>query len=362
MFERFFKKVLRRRGLSIWLIPAMFMWVISLFYRLGYYLARAGKTDKVKLSVPVISVGNITVGGTGKTPMVAFIAGDLIHRGIGVGIISSGWGRSNRDVCFVEPGYKVQGMNTEDTGDEVMLLAHKLPDAIFAVHRIKSEAGRRLGECGDVDVAIIDDGFQHRRLDRDIDLVTFDAAVPRRMLRWFPLGLLREPLRALSRADIIVSTRTNFARDWGRMKKRLRRLAPQADLYAAQFVTTELVGRERTQQLKYLEDKSVYLFAGIGNFKPLRKQVDALCADLDVALELSDHQEYDAALLQRIKQEADRHDSDVIITTGKDWVKLPDFAFDREIYYLDQAIDLDPGEERLIRDLVERLGLKEQGS
>lgn len=362
MLERIFKKILRRKGLSLWHIPALFMWAISLFYRLGYYLSRLGQPEKVRLGIPVISIGNITVGGTGKTPTVAFIAGDLTDHGYRVGIVSSGWGRPNTDECFVEPGYKVQGMNTDDTGDEVKLLANQLPDAVFSVHRIKAEAARQLEKKADVDVVIVDDGFQHRRLKRDIDLVTFDAAVPRRMLRWFPLGLLREPLRSLRRADIVVATRTNFAKDWGRMKKHLHRLAPQADLYAAQFVTSQLVGRERTQQLKYLEDKSVYLFAGVGNFKPLRKQVDAMCADLDVALELSDHQQYDAALLQRIKREADRHDSDVIITTGKDWVKLPDFAFDREIYYLGQAIDLDPGEERLIRDIKERLGLKEQGA
>lgn len=362
MLERFFKKVLRRRGLSLWYIPAVFMWVISLFYRLGYYLSRTSKPETVRLPVPVISVGNVTVGGTGKTPMAAFLAGDLIRQGLRVGIVSSGWGRPNREVCFVEPGYKVQEMDTDDTGDEVKLLACRLPDAVFSVHRIKAEAAHRLQEHTDVDVVIVDDGFQHRRLERDIDLVTFDAAVPRRMLRWFPFGLLREPLRAMGRADIIVATRTNFARDWGKTKRRLQRLAPQADVYAAQFVTTELVGQEETRQIKYLEDKSVYLFAGVGNFKPLRRQVEAMCADLDVALELSDHQQYDAALLQRIKREADEHDSDVLITTGKDWVKLPDFAFDREIYYLGQAIDLDPGEERLIRDLTERLGLKVQGT
>jgi tetraacyldisaccharide 4'-kinase len=119
----------------------------------------------------------------------------------------------------------------------------------------------------------------------------------------------------------------------------------------------ELVGRDITRPLKYIEDKAVFLFAGIGNFRALRRQVGALCDDLDCAMELSDHQQYDLELLQRIKDEADRHDSDVILTTGKDWVKLQDFAFGREIYYLSQSVDLDPGEEKLIGNLITRLNL-----
>ncbi len=359
MLERLFKRVLRRERLSIWMIPAAFLWILSLFYRLGYYLSRIRKPDRISLSVPVISVGNVTVGGTGKTPVVALVAAELMRHGLRVGIVSSGWGRSNRDACFVESGRAVQAMGMDDTGDEVMLLARMLPEAVFAVHRMKCEAARRLGDHGNVDVVVVDDGFQHRRLERDIDLVTFDTTTPRRMLRWFPAGLLREPLSALGRADIIVATRTNLAGDWDSTRTRLRSLAPQADLYAAQFIPTGLIDDEGIRQLEHLEDKSVYLFAGVGNFEPLRKQVDALCGRLDFALELSDHQQYDIPLLERIKQGADRRCSDVVVTTGKDWVKLPDFAFGREIYYLEQAVDLEPGEEHLIQCLLKRLGLKE---
>ncbi len=311
---------------------------------------------QVRVGVPVISVGNITVGGTGKTPMVEFIARYLLDDGFRVGIVSSGYGRHHRG-SFVEAGYRVQQRPTEETGDEVQLLARLLPAAVFSVDRSKAAAARRLEESQSVDLMIIDDGFQHRQLARDLDLVTYDAAIPGRMLKHFPYGVLREPLTALNRADVIVITRSNFARDIGRLKRRLRRINPRAKHFHAQFFIEELVGHQRRLPVKYLEDKSVFLFGGVGNFRPLRRQVAALSADLDYALELSDHQRYDRSTLKKIKAMVDHHDSDVVLTTGKDWVKLGDFDFEREIYYLAQSIDLDPGEEKLVAHLKRRLSL-----
>jgi tetraacyldisaccharide 4'-kinase len=109
--------------------------------------------------------------------------------------------------------------------------------------------------------------------------------------------------------------------------------------------------------LKYLEDKSVFLFAGVGNFEALRRQVSALTGDIDFALELGDHQVYDAELLQEIKDLAEEHEADLLLSTFKDRVKLGDFDFGRELCLIDLTIDLDPGEEKFIRDLMEKLKL-----
>jgi len=359
MLERLWKKILRRRSLSFWALPAVLLWLASLVYRMAAAITRRLDTGRVRASVPIISVGNITVGGSGKTTIVELLARLLLDEGVRVGIVSSGYGRSH-DESLAEPGYRIQNMDSRRTGDEVRHLADLLPEAYFAVDRSKSRAALRLAETGEVDVVIVDDGFQHRRLERDLDIVTYDAAVENRHLKLFPLGILREPATALARADIVIITRANLAEDWDAMQERLERFSPQAEVYRAQFVATELVGRDRRLPTKYLEDKSVLLFAGIGNFRPLVRQVTALCSDLDEAMELSDHQRYDQQLMEKIKATADRHDSNVILTTGKDWVKLGDFAFGREIYYLAQTIDLDPGEEKLIRDVMDRLGLTRQ--
>ena len=336
------------------------MWVGSVGYRLLATWQRSRSAPAESIGIPVISVGNITVGGTGKTPVVHFLARLLLSEGVRVGIVSSGYGRRSQ-AAITEPGYKVQKLSADETGDEVRLLAGFLPEAVFSVDRSKLTAARRLAEAGDVDVVIVDDGFQHPRLARDLDIVTYDAAVPRRQLKMFPYGILREPLSALKRADVIIVTRSNFAVDIGQLHKSLEQLNPDAEHYRAQFRIDTLVGHSRRLPVKYLEDKSVLLFAGVGNFRPLHKQVAALAGDLDYALELSDHQHYDRQLLQRIRSLAEHHDSDVIVTTGKDWVKLPDFDFGCEIYYLAQSTDLDPGEEKLIAYVLKRLELKRHG-
>ena len=357
MFEKYWKKILRRRRLSLLAIPAFFLWVASFVYRFLFYLKRATTKASVKVGVPVVSVGNITVGGTGKTPLVGFLARFLLDEGYRVAIVSSGYGRAS-DESVLKAGYKLQNMSAEVTGDEVRLLAEMLPDAIFAIDKIKAEAARNAAASGECDIIIVDDGFQHFPLVRDLDIVAYDAGIRRGLLNPFPYGMLREPVKALKRADIIIITRAKFARDLHRLRTRLRAVNPQAEHYNARFSATDLLGADQTRSVKYLEDKSVFLFAGIGNFRSLRRQVAALCADLDYALELSDHQVYDHKLLAHIKTTADQYDSDLILTTGKDWMKTADFDFGREIYYLNQVVDLDPGEEKLIAFLKDKLKLE----
>lgn len=356
MFEKIWKKIIRREPYTFWDIPAFLLWLISFVYRALLYLRKLTSGTPTKVSVPVVSVGNITVGGSGKTPLVGRLAKDLIAAGVRVGIVSSGYRRRDH-TPFLLPGYKVQELDVTQTGDEIMLLGYRLPEALFSVHRIKTEGARRLADSGAVDVIIVDDGFQHFRLARDIDLVAYDAALESRLLKPFPYGMLRESKTALARADIIVITRAKLTVDMNAIKREVRRINPDASLYHAAFHSENITGRERQISVKYLNDKSVFLFAGVGNFRALERQVSALSADLDYALELSDHQSYDRALLERIKQLADRHDSDLILTTFKDWVKIGAFDFNREFYYLDLAVDLDPGEEKLLAEIVDRLGL-----
>ncbi|HOD65729.1 MAG TPA: tetraacyldisaccharide 4'-kinase [candidate division Zixibacteria bacterium] len=361
MIERCWKRFLRRSGMSPWGLLGPPLWLASLLYRFVPGLHRRLTKERVRLSVPVIAVGNITVGGTGKTPMVHLLARRLIDEGFRIGIVSAGWGRAG-DEPILDEGTGLQDRSADDVGDEVLLLAHLVPQAVFSIHPSKSEGARRLAACGErLDAVIVDDAFQHYRLARDLDLVTYDAALPARVLRPFPYGVMREPRSALRRADIVVITRANFARDIGRLSRRLCKISPRAAHYTAQFSISGLVGAERRYPVKYLEDKSVFLFAGVGNFEPLRRQVSVLAGDLDAALELSDHQRYDAATLARIKRLADRHDSDVIVTTGKDWVKIRHFDFGRELYYLAQSVDLDPGEEQLIAAIEDRLNLRKAG-
>lgn len=357
MLERIWKAYLRRSKLSLWSLLSPPLALAAIVYRSLQLIHDFSVRSKYRSTLPVISIGNLTVGGSGKTPLVNTVARFLLNDGLRVGIVAAGYGRLSR-TPLLKAGYKVQAMGVGETGDEVYLLAQNLPEAMFAVDESKAVAARKLTESGLVDIIIVDDGFQHRPLARDVDIVAYDAAVKRRLLRPFPLGILRESLNALKRADILIITRSGFARDLAKLKARLGRIAPNSSIYSARFPISELVGRSEKLPVKYLEDKSVFLFAGIGNFEPLRRQVEALAGDLDSALELADHQDYDLKLLERIKKLADSEESDLILTTHKDMVKIRDFDFGRETYYLAQTVDLDPGEERLIASLEKRLGLE----
>lgn len=359
MFERSWKKIIRRKRFSLLTIPALFLWFFSLLYRLVFLIIRILSKEKVKINTPVVSIGNITVGGTGKTPLVAFLASFLLNEGYKVGIVSSGYGRQSKEP-FILPGYKMMNENHLNIGDEVKLLSQMLPEAVFSVDMNKSQAAKAIEKFDKFDLILVDDGFQHFDLYRDIDLVTYDAGIDKKLLKPFPYGVMREPKSALKRADIIVITRSKFARDLNQLQNQLKKYNPSATHFNARFTATELIGKNQNLPVKYLEDKSVFLFAGIGNFKSLKRQVFALCSDLDYCMELDDHQYYNYDILNEIKTKADELESDLILTTGKDWVKIVDFNFNREFYYLNQTIDLDPGEEKLIDLLEEVLNLTKQ--
>jgi tetraacyldisaccharide 4'-kinase len=291
--------------------------------------------------------------------MVASLARALISEGHRVGIVSSGYRRTGVGQ-FLEPGHILSTRRADETGDEVLLLARELPDALFSVHPVKAEAARLIAERGEVDVIIVDDGFQHFGLHRDLDIVTFDAAVPRKWLQLFPYGILREPIATLARADVVVITRANFASDISGLKTRILKYSPHAMWYDARYQSHQLVGEKRRLPVKYLEDKSVLLFAGVGHFDSLQRQVTAMAGTLVHALELSDHQRYDEPTVGLIRQLIKKHSPEVVLTTGKDWVKARHFDFGGEFYYLDLAVDLNPGEEHLTALVQQRLGLTRQ--
>ncbi len=360
MFEYIWKKIIRRRGFTLLSFPASLLWIVSLGYRAILHLARKGPKEKIKVNAPVISVGNISVGGTGKTPILSTIARFLINEGYKVGIVSSAYGRTEQ-ISFVKPGYEISDMTIAVTGDEVMLLADALPEAIFSVDNSKTMAAQNAANSGNpLDIILVDDGFQHFQLHRDIDIVTFDAAVPPRQLKMFPFGVLREPMQELCRADIIIITRSKFAKDLHRLKNKLQKLAPLAEIYSARFQFNDLVGQNRRMPLKYLEDKSVLIFAGIGNFRAFERQIRGLTRDIVYAVEFSDHQVYTSEILNGIKNQAEKHDAEVILNTGKDWFKVRHFDFGRELYYLSQTVDIDPGEEKLVSHLLDKIGVTKE--
>ena len=361
MLEKNWKKVLRRERLSILSLIAVLLWIVSLFYAILLKFKSLSQKVEVKTKTPLVSIGNITVGGTGKTPIVSFITDFLLKENYRIGIVSSGYGRKSSK-SYILPGHKIVELSSDEIGDEVKHLAELHPNAIFSIHDLKSEAARILDESNSVDLILVDDGFQHRKLARDLNIVTIDASLDEQMLHLFPFGVFREPEKKLIEADIIIFTRIELAQELSTLVTNIRKHNPDALHYFARFAASEIINKEQQFPIKYLEDKSILLYAGIGNFRAFTKQVSRLCAEIDFALEFSDHQEYTVELLEQIKMTAEKYNSDLILTTGKDAVKINDFDFGREFYYINQTIDLDPGEEKLISYIESKLNLSKEQS
>ncbi len=356
MLERMWKKTLRREGVSVWSIVAGLFWILSLLYGLGAWINRHRPRRIVRARVPVISIGNMAVGGSGKTPLVMAISSAFLRRGFKVGVVSSGYGRTSQSP-IVETGAVICRRSASEVGDETLLLAEQLPEIIFSIHPVKSEAARQLTEKAHVDLIIVDDGFQHFGLHRDLDIVAIDASLPANWLRPLPFGILREPVSALRNADIIAYTRSNLAGDYGNLRKIVSLRSKEATSFSAQFTTETLVGMSKSVPVTHVKGKRVLLFAGIGHFDHLRRQVGEMLGTLVAAIELSDHQSYDSATVSRLRDQIARHSPQVIVTTAKDWVKTRDFDFGPEFYYLELKVTFLPPEDDVVADITHKLQL-----
>jgi tetraacyldisaccharide 4'-kinase len=301
---------LARRGGAVELlrVPAA-IFAAAATLRRSLYDARALPIHR--LGVPVVCVGNLTTGGTGKTPMCALVAERLSRRGLLPGILSRGYGASH-------------GPN-----DEALLLARLLPGVPHVQDRDRVAGGRRLVErgCGSI---VLDDGFQHRRLHRDLDLVLLDATRPwglpapneggspvRALL---PRGLLREPPSSLRRADAVVLTRVSQAQapDLERLEREIERFAPGKPVLRADHRPARLRDESgQVHELASLSGREVDLASGIGNPESFERSVEALGARVRTHRVFPDHHSYAAGDLASLG--ADRR---ALVVTAKDAVKL----------------------------------------
>ena len=265
-------------------------------------LVRAHRAD-----VPVISVGNLTLGGTGKTPMVEHVARRLVARSRRVAILSRGYGSAH-------------GPN-----DEAMVLDRHLPDVAHLQHRDRVRSARQAVDKCHADVLVLDDAFQHRRLARDLDLVLLDATEPFGYGRVFPRGLLREPLAGLRRADLVVLTRADLcpADRPAAIRREAQRRAGAVQWVVTRHRPVELVtAGGAVRPIADLADARVLALAGIGNPGAFRATLERAGARLVDWRELDDHHDYTPADIDALARWADAHRPDAVVTTEKDLVKI----------------------------------------
>jgi tetraacyldisaccharide 4'-kinase len=287
----------------------------------------------------VVSVGNLTAGGTGKTPCVEYVARFCRERERRVAVLSRGYGGAG-------------GRN-----DEAMVLEENLPDvphlqgpdrvalAALAVEELESE------------VLVLDDGFQHRRLARDLDVVLIDATNPWGYGRLLPRGLLRESPRGLRRAGAVVLTRCDQASpgERDRLRAEVARLAPGVPVAEATHRPTDLANPGGTAALDHLRGRRAAAFCGIGNPEAFRRTLTDLGASVNELRTFPDHHGYTRADVESLRSWARQQATDcVVVTTQKDMVKLrlSDLG-GRELWALRVRLAVGAGKEELDRRLEE---------
>jgi tetraacyldisaccharide 4'-kinase len=304
-----------------------FLLPLSAVFRAGVALRQAGYQHgwlpSHRLARPVVSVGNLTVGGTGKTPLVVYIAGLLIRRGWTPSILTRGYGRGSKAETIVVPPEVGRRADPCEIGDEPALLARALPEVPLVIGANRFRGGRAAEERFAVGAHLLDDGFQHRALARDVDIVVLDATQPLSNWQLLPAGRQREPVSALRRAHMVVITRTDVA-PAAPLQALAARTSPALKVFLAR---TELCGwvdalSGAAVSPAAIESKPVAVFCGLGNPRAFFADVRRWGFRPVLEKAFPDHHVYTEAEIGQLAAEARRHGAGALLTTQKDAVKF----------------------------------------
>lgn len=353
--EELFKKLVNGEGLSFFervilfllkgvaLLYSLVMRIRALFYRLGIFRSRS-------LPAPVISVGNIVLGGTGKTPVTIYLAAYLMKKGLKVAVLTRGYGgRLEGEVAVVADGEK-RLLSAQDAGDEPSLLADMLPGLIVVMGSDRYKAGCLAMERFKPDIFILDDGFQHLRVRRDLDILLLDANRPYGNGAVFPAGTLREPVSAANRSDLIIFTRCSENREVATV------VPPGKPLVMASHrlsgVRRSLAGELLPFSL--LAGKRGSAFAGIADPLAFFDSLEEKGLRLASTLSFPDHTDYGeqetAALAKLVKSTR----ADYLITTAKDAVKIGGLINGSAPFYI-ASLEIEFFDSSVVETLVDKL-------
>jgi len=322
--------------------------IISLLYGFFAYgrrvLYRKGILKRKKLPVPVISIGNLSVGGTGKTPLTIFTAKSFQKKGYTVAVLSRGYKRKSRGTVVVR-NRKRMLTHWEEAGDEPYLIA--LNNIPVVVSSSRYEAGIKAIKDIKPDLIILDDGFQHYQLYRDLDILVFDATKPFWKDRLLPEGRLREPFSFYRFADIIVVNRLNRAKNQGEITEFLKKTGKK--FFISQERLEKITDLKQEKDLSFLKGKKVGIFSGLGNNEQFFDTAVNLSNNIgfEIVQKIFFPDHYDYAELHLNTQ------PDLYITTEKDIIKIrPDMIEKYRIYALKYSLELD---EQFIKYLERKI-------
>lgn len=321
------------------------------------WLYEHGWFPQHRLPCPVVSVGNLTVGGTGKTPMTMWVANRLVERGKKVAILSRGYRRHTRHTfVLVSDGQSVL-VGPREAGDEPYLMARRCPGVVVAVGTNRYRLGRWVLRQMSVDCFVLDDGFQHLSLARDVNLLLIDSSDLNGMRALLPAGRLRESLVEARRASEIILTRVDDAAAVPRVVESLEAaMGCQCDPITTRFTAQALMGVSEDavrQPIATVQGQRALIFSGVGNPKQFRRMVVALGVHVVDECVFHDHVTYTASTLRTIARCVERSHPDVVLTTEKDLVKCPSrWSLSVPVFAVSLAVEFVEGRSRLEASLA----------
>jgi tetraacyldisaccharide 4'-kinase len=333
--------------------------------RLRKFSYRKSIAKSHSLPCMVISIGNITLGGTGKTPMTIYLAELMKRMGRKVAILSRGYkGEAEKKGGLVSDGRKVF-MTPDQAGDEPFMMAGLLKDVPVFVGSNRFENGRIAMEKFQPDVILLDDGFQHLQLKRDIDLVLLDHANPFGNGRLLPRGPLREPLSALSRGDAFIMTRSDCPE--GRLSDLLKNQIGQKPVFKTRhlsYICHVSDGKGNCPiEPDFIKGKKGFAFSGIAKNSDFRDSLKGFAFALTGFSEFPDHHNYKEEELASIGRKAIAQKADFLVTTQKDFSRIghaKDWSLPLVVIGIKISFDNQTSKfERFIAKRVEKGGTKE---
>jgi len=345
------KLVRKNRALNVCLRAISRVYGNATRYRLLKYY----RNEKLRKRVPakVISVGNIVAGGTGKTPVVMWLCKYLENKGFSVAVVSRGYGRKKGSKKVIVLQDKVSGMSWEEVGDEPYMLFRRLKSVPVVVGTDRYACAAEAIKNFNPDVIVMDDGFQHLRLERDVDLVLLDCEAPFDNGHLLPLGKLREPVSHLVRADAFILTRV------GETEKEAASfftyVFPGKPIFGCYHrpVSIKEVKTGTLRETGFLEGKNIVGLGGIGAPETFKKSLERLGANIKCFLAFPDHYAYSAKDVEKIVAIGEKYKVDAIVTTEKDEVRLLPFIVKFDNFF-SLVIDVEFADEAAFRGWLER--------
>jgi len=310
------------------LIIKFILWKLSIIYRIVIFFWDMywRNAKQVELPCKVISIGNITAGGTGKTPLAIYLAGLASKSGLKVAVVARGYKREGKGLIELH-----ENSTWQKVGDEPLEIFRRIENVRVYVCQSKTRAAQQAFSDG-AELILIDDGFQHRRLARDVNIVCLDWLKPLGPGGYLPLGLLREPPQALKRADIIVYT--SYDKN-SRRKQRIDNIAVDKKTFFSSSTITGFInlrsGKENA--VNEIGTKKIIAFCGLGSPEKFKNSLNDINIVPEKFVVFRDHHRYAQNDIDRLKKIASEHKADIFITTFKDAVKIESFNFgDYDIY------------------------------